>query len=103
MSKKVELVLSNTYVYRGKVFERNGGPYVVSDSDGNHLLAQRNERDIPYFRLSEAEGAVTPPDKRSDKGGASRPAPEEVEAEAEAESVVEEPAAEEDDSDAVTV
>lgn len=102
MSKQVELVLSNTYVYKGKVFEKNGA-YVVSDSDAAHLLAQKNERDIPYFRLSESDSPVVPPAKRTDKGGVARPvaadeeAAEEVEAEAPAEDVAE------DDADAVTV
>jgi hypothetical protein len=101
MSKQVELVLSNTYVYKGKVFEKNN-PYVVSDADAGHLLSQKNERDIPYFRLTESESPMLPPSKRTDKGGVARPvemeaaSAEDVDAE-----MVDEEA--EDDADAVTV
>jgi hypothetical protein len=102
MSKKVELILSKTYVYKGKIFEK-GRPYVVSDSDSKHLLAQRNERDIPYFRMTDAGPAHMPANKRSDKGGTPPLAPDEDQIEpivADADdSVVDDV----DDADAVTV
>lgn len=66
--KKVELLLSKTYVYKGKIFEK-GKTYGISDTDASHLIAQRNERDVPYFRLTESTEAVAPASKRSDKGG----------------------------------
>lgn len=74
--KKVEVILSQTYLYKGKVFEKGKGPYAVTDKDAKHLLAQRNERDIPYFRASEDSPAMIPGAKRSDKGGKPRVAAE---------------------------
>lgn len=57
--KNVELVLSNTFVYKGKIFEK-GKTYGVSDGDARHLVAQKTERDIPYFRLTDAGSPVAP-------------------------------------------
>ena len=74
--KKVEIVLSQTYLYKGKVFEKGKGPYAVTDKVAKHLLAQRNERDIPYFRESSESPAMIPGAKRSDKGGKPREAKE---------------------------
>jgi hypothetical protein len=72
---KIQLVLSGTYLFRGKVFQKKGADgkqatYNVDKSTGDHLLAQRNERDVPYFRLvQEDTPAVLPADKRVEKGG----------------------------------
>ena len=49
---KIELVLSGTYLCQGKVYQKvdQAGKrlaYTVAESVGNHLIAQRNERDIP--------------------------------------------------------
>lgn len=118
--KKVEVVLSQTYLYKGKVFERGKGPYAVSEQAAKHLLAQRNERDIPYFRLSDESPAMIPAAKRSDKGGVPRVAAEpeepdeevieaadgsdeEVEEEDEDEGLSDLDEEEEEDPDAVTV
>jgi hypothetical protein len=98
MSKKVELVLANTYVYKGKVFEKNKS-YVVGDGDAEHLLDQRNERDIPYFRLSSSNDVLVPPSKRTDKGGIER----RVETDEQPEVTANESEDAVDDSDAVTV
>lgn len=76
---KIQLVLSGTYLFKGKVFQRKGpdgnqATYVVSKADGDHLLAQRNERDIPYFRMVDSDApAVVPADKRVEKGGVPQP------------------------------
>jgi hypothetical protein len=76
---KIQLVLSGTYLFRGKVFQRKDGTgkalsYSVSKQDGDHLLSQRNERDVPYFRLVQDDvPAVLPAAKRVEKGGVPQP------------------------------
>ena len=66
---KVELILSKTYVCLGKVY--NGGrSYEVTTKIGRHLLAQSNERNVPYFRkAADGAPAYIAPKKSIDKGG----------------------------------
>jgi hypothetical protein len=78
---KIQLILSGTYLHNGKVYQRkdNTGKavtYTVPRVTGEHLLAQRSERDIPYFRLlDDAAPAVVPATKRIEKGGVLTPEP----------------------------
>ena len=109
---KIELVLSGTYLHCGKVYQKvdqagNRLAYTVSESVGDHLVAQRNERDIPYFRMvSEATPAHLAAAKRHEKGGKIEPEPVAAEASAEpaadaapAEPAPAEPVAESDEAD----
>lgn len=79
---KIELVLSGTYLHAGKVYQKvdQSGKrlaYTVPEGVGNHLIEQRNERDIPYFRMvSEATPAHLAAAKRHEKGGKIEPEPD---------------------------
>lgn len=76
---KIELVLSGTYLHLGKVYQKVDSAkkriaYTVKDSVGDHLLAQRNERDIPYFRMvKDTAPAHIAAAKRHEKGGIPTP------------------------------
>jgi hypothetical protein len=76
---KIQLVLSGTYLFKGKVFQRKDAQgktltYTVSKAVGDYLLEQRSERDVPYFRLvQEDTPAVVPASKRVEKGGIPQP------------------------------
>jgi|Cruoilmetagenom7_1024161.scaffolds.fasta_scaffold04281_5 hypothetical protein len=95
---KIELVLSSTYLCQGKVYQKVDATgkrlaYTVADGIGNHLLAQRSERDIPYFRMvNEETPAHVPATKRHEKGGV--PQPESTPAKPAADAAPAKPAAE---------
>lgn len=111
---KIQLVLSGTYLFRGKVFQRKDGTgksmtYSVNKKDGEHLLSQRNERDVPYFRLVQDDApAVLPATKRVEKGGvpqpeSSAPADEEPAADDEDDAVTADDLEDEEDEEAVAL
>lgn len=115
---KIQLVLAGTYLFKGKVFQRKDAQgktltYNVSKADGDYLLGQRSERDIPYFRLVQEETpAVKPAEKRIEKGGVPQPddsAPADEPAAASADDaadddvVTADDVADEDDEDAVAL
>ena len=75
---KVELILSNTYVCLGKVYN-NKVAYEVSAKVGRHLLAQANERNVPYFRkAADSAQAHLAPKKSVNKGGIPIPVEDEL-------------------------
>lgn len=99
---KVELVLSKTYVCMGKVYN-SGRAYEVSTKVGRHLLAQANERHIPYFRKA-ADGAQAhiAPAKSINKGGIPVPVEDEDSKPDPAEDVVVAEVDDDDDAPAMT-
>ncbi len=96
---KVELVLSKTYVCQGKVYN-SGRAYEVTTKVGRHLLAQGNERNVPYFRqAAESAQAHIAPTKSINKGGIPVPVEDADSTPDPAEDVV---VAEDDDATAMT-
>lgn len=81
---KVELILSKTYVCMGKVYNNTDVSgkkvvYEVSTKVGRHLLAQANERNVPYFRKSAGgDQAYLAPKKSVNKGGIPVPVEDEL-------------------------
>lgn len=81
---KIELILSKTYICQGKVYNKadTSGKnivYEVSAKTGRHLLAQSNERNVPYFRKA-ADGVMghLAPRKSVTKGGIPIPVEDDV-------------------------
>ena len=76
--KNISLVLSNTYICKGKVYEAKVN-YEVADSMADHLLKQRNERGLRYFRLVSPASTSTPMHAGNKSGNQTRAADAEPE------------------------